>query len=60
MDQAKTEHDGATRHGHRAPRKEQIQQQDPEIEALRGKSLFNKNVRDLCLVSNVKIPPKFK
>ncbi|KAK2401074.1 hypothetical protein QL285_050701 [Trifolium repens] len=31
-----------------------------EIKALRGKDLFSKNAHDLCLVPNVKIPPKFK
>ncbi|XP_050896594.1 uncharacterized protein LOC127103370 [Lathyrus oleraceus] len=31
-----------------------------EIQALRGKYLFGKNAHDLCLVSNVKIPTKFK
>ncbi|KAK2430309.1 hypothetical protein QL285_028656 [Trifolium repens] len=31
-----------------------------EIKALRGKDLFGKNAHDLCLVPNVKIPPKFK
>ncbi|KAK2450076.1 hypothetical protein QL285_009215 [Trifolium repens] len=31
-----------------------------EIKALHGKDLFGKNVHDLCLVPNVKIPPKFK
>jgi hypothetical protein len=31
-----------------------------EIKTLRGKDLFGKDVRDLCLVPNVKILPKFK
>ncbi|KAK2448987.1 hypothetical protein QL285_008226 [Trifolium repens] len=31
-----------------------------EIKALRGKDLFGKDAHDLCLVPNVKIPPKFK
>lgn len=31
-----------------------------ELRALRGKDLFGKSVHELCLVPNVKIPPKFK
>lgn len=31
-----------------------------EIQALRGKDLFEKTAHDLCLVPNVKIPHKFK
>ncbi|XP_050877699.1 uncharacterized protein LOC127081488 [Lathyrus oleraceus] len=31
-----------------------------KIQALRGKDLFGKNVHDLCFVTNVKIPHKFK
>ena len=30
------------------------------MKALRGNELFRKNVNDLCLVLNVKIPAKFK
>jgi hypothetical protein len=39
---------------------DQYEKMQLEIKALRGKNLFDKNVHDLCLVSNVKIPPKFK
>ena len=31
-----------------------------EMEALRGKELFKKNMNDMCLVPNVKIHAKFK
>jgi len=31
-----------------------------EMQALRGKEVLKKDVHDLCLVSNVQIPHKFK
>src|SRR4030065_380040 len=30
------------------------------MRALRGKELFGRDVHDLCLVPNIKLPPKFK
>ncbi|MCI06050.1 hypothetical protein A2U01_0027105, partial [Trifolium medium] len=38
----------------------QFQEMKREIKALRGKDLFGKNASDLCLVPNIKLPPKFK
>ncbi|WJX57044.1 hypothetical protein P8452_42642 [Trifolium repens] len=38
----------------------QFEKMQLEIKALRGKDLFGKDAHDLCLVPNVKIPPKFK
>ncbi|GAU51822.1 hypothetical protein TSUD_416070 [Trifolium subterraneum] len=39
---------------------DQFDKMQLEIKALRGKDLFGKNAHDLCLVPNVRIPPKFK
>lgn len=39
---------------------DQFVEMQKEIKALGGKDLFGKNAHDLCLVSNVKIPAKFK
>jgi hypothetical protein len=39
---------------------DQFDKMQLEIKALRGNDLFGKDARDLCLVPNVKIPPKFK
>ncbi|GAU50488.1 hypothetical protein TSUD_300290 [Trifolium subterraneum] len=39
---------------------DQFDKMQLEIKALRGKDLFSKNAHDLCLVPNVRIPPKFK
>lgn len=39
---------------------DQFQAIQKEIQALKGKELFGNNAHDLCLVSNVKIPRKFK
>src|SRR6266487_1395281 len=39
---------------------DQFDKMQLEIKALRRKDLFGKNAHDLCLVPNVKIPPKFK
>ena len=39
---------------------DQFDKMQKELKALRGKELFGKNVNDLCLVPNVKIPAKFK
>ncbi|XP_050919754.1 uncharacterized protein LOC127137324 [Lathyrus oleraceus] len=40
--------------------KDQFQAMQKEIQSLRGKDLFGKNARDMCLVPNVKILHKFK
>jgi len=40
--------------------KEKFDKIQLELKALRGKGLFDKNARDLRLVPNVVIPPKFK
>ena len=39
---------------------EQFDKMQREMKALMGKELFKKNVNELCLVPNVKIPAKFK
>src|SRR4051812_39379118 len=39
---------------------DQFEELQKEMKALRGKELFGKNVHDLCLVPNVKVPAKFK
>jgi len=39
---------------------ERFDEMKREIKALCGKDLFGKNAHDLCLVPNVRIPPKFK
>ncbi|GAU38495.1 hypothetical protein TSUD_64750 [Trifolium subterraneum] len=39
---------------------DQFDKMQLKIKALRGKDLFGKNAHDLCLVPNVRIPPKFK
>jgi hypothetical protein len=46
--------------GHMDSIQDQFDKMQLEIKALRGKDLFGKNAHDLCLVSNFKIPPKFK
>ena len=40
--------------------KDQFLELRKELKTLRGKDLFGKSVVELCLVSNVKIPMKFK
>ena len=40
--------------------KDQFLELRKELKTLRGKDLFGKSVAELCLVSNVKIPMKFK
>ncbi|XP_058751472.1 uncharacterized protein LOC131624533 [Vicia villosa] len=39
---------------------DQFLEMQKEIKALRGKDLFGKEVNDLCLVLNVRVPPKFR
>ncbi|XP_058787978.1 uncharacterized protein LOC131662257 [Vicia villosa] len=39
---------------------DQFLEMQKEIKALRGKDLFGKEVNDLCLVPNVRVPPKFR
>lgn len=40
--------------------KDQFQELQKELKAMKGKYLFGKSTYDLCLVPNVKIPVKFK
>ena len=40
--------------------REQLDELKQEVKTLRGKELFGRDARDLCLVPNVRIPPKFK
>src|SRR6266487_4459232 len=47
-------------YGHMDNLQDQFDKMQLEMKALRGKDLFGKNAHDLCLVPNVRIPPKFK